>query len=265
MAEFVGELLGSRDFADLASRIYELGSAIRAKLVNEGVPRTPSHTASIFYFARSLKTFHAAIELLRLGFWQDAAVLARVLREAQYQLAWIVAGGDETAQLFVDDYHRNRRKVLRTLAEHGDPEIKNQAQETIQGTAPDALLDEWWRNWWSKERKEGIGWLAEKLGYTAHRLEYATLSAFVHSSPALADYYFHESKEGQLILETRPGISDENREFAEVAVFSVFLAFSDTCAAFARQMGFGFESESKDINERIRRQFTQETARPVVS
>ena len=84
MSDFVGELLGSRDLADLASRIYAVADGLRAKLVTGPVRTTPSNTALIFFFGRGLKTYHAAVELLRMGFWQDAAVLARVLREAEY-------------------------------------------------------------------------------------------------------------------------------------------------------------------------------------
>ena len=257
-ADFVGELLGSRELADLASRIYKLGDALRAKLVTGPVKITASNTAAIFFFGRCLKTYQAAVELLRIGFWQDAAVLARVLRETHYQICWIVAGGDATARLFLQDYNRNRRNVMRTLAKHGDPEIKTQAQAVVENTPADETLDEWWKNWWSKQRNEGISWLAEKLEYKAHRFEYAALSAFVHTSPALTDFYFHEPKNGGgVILETRPGISDENREFADTVVFSVFAAFVDICAAFAKQMGFGFEDELTQISERIRKQFAQ--------
>jgi hypothetical protein len=256
MADFAGELLGSRELADLASRIYGLGDTLRAKLVSGRLTKAPSNAASIFFFGRCVKTYHAAVELLRMGFWQDAAVLARVLREAEYQISWIAAGGDETARLFLQDHSRNRRNIMRTLAKHGDPEIKAQAQEIIEGTVSDQTLDEWWRNWWSKERNQGIGWLAEKLGRKAHRFEYATLSAFVHTSPALLDFYFHEAKDGTgVIVESRPGVSDDNREFAETVVFSVFAAFVDVCAAFARQMGFGFEEELTQIGERIQQQF----------
>ncbi|MGD0119649.1 MAG: DUF5677 domain-containing protein [Candidatus Binatus sp.] len=256
MSDFVGELLGSRELADLASRIYGLGDTLRAKLLSGRLTKAPSTAASIFFFGRCMKTYQAAVELLRLGFWQDAAVLARVLREAEYQISWIASGGDATAQLFLKDHSRNRRNVIRTLSKHGDPEIKAQAQEIIEGTASDETLDEWWRNWWSKERNQGIGWLAEKLGRNAHRFENATLSAFVHTSPALLDFYFHEAGDGfGVIVESRPGVSDENREFAETVVFSVFAAFVEVCTAFAQQMGFGFEDELTQITERIRLQF----------
>jgi hypothetical protein len=256
IADFVGELLGSRQLGEMATQIYELGDSLRAKLMSAPVETTASNTASIFFFARCLKTYQAAIGLLREGFWQDAAVLARVLREAEYQVCWIALGGDKTARLFLEDYKRNRRKVMRTLAEHGDPAIKTQAQAVIRGTVADQTLDEWWRNWWSKKRKEGIGWLAEKLGRKAHRFEYAALSAFVHTSPALVDFYFHERTDGAgVIVETRPGASEENREYAETVVFSVLAAFVDACTAFSQQMGFGCEGKLAEINQRIRKQF----------
>lgn len=252
MPDFVGELLESRDLADLASQIYRLADALRTKLVTDQVKATPTNTALIFFFARCFKTFQAAIELLRMGFWQDAAVLARVLREAEYQVRWIASGGDGTAELFLQDYQRNRRKIMRNMAKHGDPEIKIQAQKVVKGTAANKRLGEWWRNWWSKRPKQGIGWLAEQLGYKAHRFEYATLSAFVHSSPALADFYFHEARDGRMTVESRPGIFDENRDFAKVVAFSVFAASLDVCDLFARQMGFDHADEIKQIGQRIR-------------
>jgi len=255
MADFVGELLDSRELADLASRIYRLGNALRAKLVSDRIKTATSTNALIFFFARGFKTYQAAVELLRVGFWQDAAVLARVLREAEYQARWISRAGDETAKLFLQDYSRNRRRVMTTLAEHGDPAIRIKAQEVVDSTEDDEVLDEWWRNWWSKKPKQGIGWLAEQLGYQAHRFEYATLSAFVHTSPALTDFYFHEEKErgAGVLVETRPGVSEENREFANVVVFSTFAAFVDICAVFSAHMEFGFEDELRQISEGIRK------------
>lgn len=258
MSDFVQELLGSRDLADLANRIYRLADALRAKLMTDRVQLTaskPSNTALIFFFGRFFKTYQAAVELLRMGFWQDAAVLARVLREAEYQARWIVTGGDETARLFLRDYERNRRRVLSTLAKHGDPEVKAQAQEIVESTPVDETLDEWWRNWWSRKPNEGIGWLAEQVGHkAAHRFEYATLSAFVHTSPALMDFYFHQAKDAVgAILESGPGVSIENREFVNVVVFSIFAASADICGAFAQQMGFGFEGELSQVDDQIRR------------
>jgi hypothetical protein len=260
MADFVED---SHDMADLARRIHRLADALRAKLMTDPVQTTPSKIAVIFFFGRFLKTYQAAIELLRMGFWQDAAVLARVLREAEYQVRWIVTGGDETARLFLQDYQRNRRKVLRTVAEHGDPEIRVKAQEIVEGTAADETLDEWWRNWWSSNRNEGIGWLAEKVGHqTAHRFEYVPLSAFVHTSPALMDFYFHEPTDAVgVVLESRPGISLENREFANLVVFSIFAASADICGAFAQHMGFGFEDELAQVGDQIR-QFASDRPRP---
>jgi hypothetical protein len=136
-------------------------------------------------------------------------------------------------------------------------EISAKAQAVVEGTLANDRLDEWWKNWWSKKRNEGIGWLADQLGRRAHRLEYAGLSAFVHSSPALADFYFHEGKDGGVIIESRPGISEENRDWADTVAFSIFAAFVDSCGAFAQHMGFGFEDELTQINERIRNEFVK--------
>jgi hypothetical protein len=168
------------------------------------------------------------------------------MREAEYQAAWIVKNGDETTKLFLQDYFRNRRKAMRTVASHGDPEMQKKAQELVAATAPDEVLDEWWRNWSGK--KDSIAWLAEQVGHKeAHRLEYAVLSAFVHTSPALLDFYFREAKDVGPILETRPGISEENREMTAAAAFSIFSAFADVCKLFAHQIGLGFDEELKDI------------------
>jgi Family of unknown function (DUF5677) len=255
---YIGELLESRELGDLASRIYELGAALRARLMSSRVQKRAASKAAIFFFARTFKTYQAAVVLLRQGFWQDAAVLARVLREAEYQISWVTLGGDNTARLFLEDYQRNRRRVVRTLARHGDTEIKARAQAALDSTPADQALDEWWRNWWSKKRNEGIGWLADKLGRKAYRLEYAALSAFVHTSPALADFYFHGRADGAgVIVETKPGVSDENREYAQTIVFSVLAGFVDACGAFAQQMGFNFEGELLEINERIRELFVE--------
>lgn len=184
------------------------------------------------------------------------------MREAEYQVAWIVKNGNDVAQFFLTDYERNKRNMMRTIAKHGDPSVKDQAQGVADGFASDQTLDEWWQNWWSKDRSKGIGWLARELGRNAHRFAYATLSAFVHTSPALLDYYFHESASGNgaiAVIETRPGVSDENRSIAESAVFSVLAAMTDLCAHFAGRLKLGFENELKDITERIHQQFVPTT------
>jgi hypothetical protein len=116
--------------------------------------------------------------------------------------------------------------------------------------------DKQWPNWWSKKRDEGIGWLARQLGRKAHPLEYARLSDFVHTSAPLADLYFREAKDAVgVIVESRPGVSEENRDWANTVAFSVFAAFVDTCGAFAQQMGFNFRDELTQINQRITEQF----------
>ncbi len=246
-ADFVGELLGSRELGDLASRIYRLGDGLRARLVSGPLQKTPSNTALIFFFGRCFKTYQAAVELLRVGFWQDAGVLARVLREAEYQVSWIVRGGDDTARLFLEDHQRRRRNVIHILAKHGSAEIKTKAEAMVEDTP-----DKQWPNWWSKKRDEGIGWLARQLERKAHPLEYARLSDFVHTSAPLADLYFREAKNAVgVIVESRPGVSEEHRDWANTVAFSVFAAFVDACGAFAQQMGFDFRDELTQINQRI--------------
>jgi hypothetical protein len=136
MSDFVGELLDSRSLADLASRLYHIGDALRAKFLSQRLNLSPSNTAVMFFFARCFKTYQAAIELLRLGFPQDAAALARVMREAQYQAAWIVKNGDETAKLFLQDYSRNRRKAMRTVAEHGDQRFRRKRRRSWRQPPP---------------------------------------------------------------------------------------------------------------------------------
>ena len=254
MSDAVGELLESRELAALASRIYRLGDAIRAKVRSDTFKLGAVNTALLFFFARTFKTYQAAISLLSNGFWQDAAVLARVLREASYQAAWIAKGGEPTAMLFSSDYERNRRNVIRTLAEVAVPEIKAQAREIAAATAPDEMLDEWWRNWWSKKREHSIGWLARELGYSAgHRLEFPTLSAFVHSSPALLNHYLHDRAKGEMMLETRPGIADEDRSFAETVTWTIFAAFIDACRTFTAGVGFDFEKDFEQLDGEMRK------------
>ena len=58
-----------------------------------------------------------------------------------------------------------------------------------------------------------------------------------------------------VIVESRPGVSEENRDWANTVAFSVFAAFVDTCGAFAQQMGFHFRDELTQINQRITEQF----------
>jgi hypothetical protein len=250
--DFVGELLGSRERAELASRIYRLGDSLRTKLMSEPVKPTHANFALIFFFARSFKTYQAAITLVQTGFWQDAAVLARVLREADYQVRWVQRGGEKVAELFIRDYERNQRRLIRTLAEIAVPEIQVQAAAIAENTEVNEELDEWWRNWWSKDRKEHIGWLAKEVGYAdAQRLEYGTLSAFVHSSPALFNHYFRDSEKGGMTLETRPGIDPESLSFADAVLWSIFSAFLDVCRLFASDRGYDFSNELSEIDDRM--------------
>ena len=247
--DFVGELLGSRAHAALASKLYRLGDALRTNLLTAKIQTRPINTAIIFYFARGFKTYQAAITLLRIGFPQDAAVLARVLREASYQVRWLVKGGDDAAQLFVQDYERNSRKVIHTLAEIAEPpEIKARAQEIAESTPPDEELDEWWRNWWGKSKS--IAWLASQVDSTAaYRLEYGNLSAFVHSSPALLNYYFRPREGGGAVLETRPGIANENRGVAYTSLWTIFSAFLEICKTVCSQLTIDFAKELAEIEE----------------
>ena len=120
------------------------------------------------------------------------------------------------------------------------------------------MLDEWWRNWWGK--KDSIAWLAEQVGHKeAHRVEYAMLSAFVHTSPALLNFYFREAKDAGPILETRPGISEGNRGVAIAVAYSIFSAFGDTCKLFAHQMGLRFDEELRDIDARIKAELGEQS------
>jgi hypothetical protein len=84
----------------------------------------------VFFFARGFMTFQATALLWQTGFWQDAAVLSRSLREASYQARWIAKRGDEASRLFFVDHERNRRKVMKTLGRVAPPEIKAQAQRS---------------------------------------------------------------------------------------------------------------------------------------
>lgn len=70
MSDFVGELLDSREYAELASKIYRLADGLRGKMNGAHITPSATNTALIFFFARSFKTFQAAIELLRLGFFK---------------------------------------------------------------------------------------------------------------------------------------------------------------------------------------------------
>jgi hypothetical protein len=246
--DFVGELLGSRNNAALASKIYRLADSIRDKLIAEQVQARRINTAVIFFFARGFKTFQAAITLLRCGFPQDAAVLARVLREASYQARWLMKGGDEGADLFVQDYERNSRKVIHMLAEIAEPkEVRARAQDIADKIPPDDTLDEWWKNWWGKTKS--IAWLADQVdSRSAYRLEYGNLSAFVHSSPALLNYYLRPQETGGAFLETRPGIVNENRQMAATTLWSIFSSFVDICKILASQLHFDFSEELAAID-----------------
>ena len=60
-------------------------------------------------------------------------------------------------------------------------------------------------------------------------------------------------------------LSTGGGKFADTVAFSIFAAFADACAAFAQHMGFGFEAELTQINERIRKQFIERLREPPAS
>jgi len=71
-----------------ASRVlHSLGETFREKLIEKPVPTTK--TPLVLFFARGFMTYQAVIRLWKGGFWQDAAVLSRSLREASYQARWL--------------------------------------------------------------------------------------------------------------------------------------------------------------------------------
>jgi hypothetical protein len=53
MRDFVGnEILGSREYAELANRLYRLGDGLRTKLLSDLIKVTRSNTPLIFFFSR---------------------------------------------------------------------------------------------------------------------------------------------------------------------------------------------------------------------
>jgi Family of unknown function (DUF5677) len=116
-----------------ASRVlYRLGETFREKLLEKPIPATK--TPLVFFFARGFMTYQAVIRLWEGGFWQDAAVLSRSLREASYQARWAAKCGDEAAGLFMQDHERNWRKVMRTISETATPDVKSKAQEMTKAS-----------------------------------------------------------------------------------------------------------------------------------
>jgi hypothetical protein len=136
--------------------LNRLGDEIRTKILEKPLP--PIHAPLVFFFARGFMTFQATALLWQAGFWQDAAVLSRSLREASYQARWTAKRGDEASQLFLVDHERNRRKVLNTIGRVATPEIKAQAQKVVADMEPSPELDAWWRNWWGRDKS--LSWLA---------------------------------------------------------------------------------------------------------
>jgi Family of unknown function (DUF5677) len=234
-----------------ASRVlYSLGETLREKLLEKPIPTMK--TPLVFFFARGFMTYQAIIRLWEGGFWQDAAVLSRSLREASYQARWAAKCGDEAAGLFMQDHERNWRKVMRTISEIAAPDVKSKALEIVADIKPDAELDVWWHNWWGKEKS--IYWLTKQIGAKdAYLIEYAALSAFVHSSPAVLTHYLApDSERGGFALRTRSDLRS-NREFAHAILWTTLAAFADLCAVLGSELGLDCGSQLEEAGEALAR------------
>jgi hypothetical protein len=140
----------ARDLSTASQALHRLGDEIRTKMLEKSLPSIQAPL--VFFFARGFMTFQATALLWEAGFWQDAAVLSRSLREASYQARWLAKRGDEASHLFFVDHERNRRKVMQTLGRVAPPEIKAQAQKVVADMEPSPELEAWWRNWWGRNK-----------------------------------------------------------------------------------------------------------------
>jgi hypothetical protein len=152
----------------------------------------------------------------------------------------------------MQDHERNWRKVIRTISEVAAPDVKSKALELVADIKPDAELDVWWRNWWGKGKS--ICWLTKQIGANdAYLIEYAALSAFVHSSPAVLTHYLAPDNErGGFALRTRPGLRS-NREFAHAILWTALAAFADLCAALCLGLELDCGSQLDEAGEALAR------------
>ena len=151
---------------------------------------------------------------------------------------------------FFLDHERNRRKVIRTFGKVGPPDVREKAQRVVADLEPATELDAWWRNWWG--RKKSLSWLAEQIGAgDAYLTEYATLSAFAHSSPAIFSHYL-APRDGGFTLRTRP-ILPEEREFAHAMIWTALAAFSNLCAVLAVALEIDCAAQLKEVGDAIQR------------
>ena len=121
----------ARDLSRASQALHRVGEAIRAKVLEKPLPS--KNAPLVFFFARGFLTFQATARLWEGGFWQDAAVLSRSLREASYQARWTAKCGAEASSLFFVDHERNRRKVIRTIGRVGPPDVREKAQGVVAG------------------------------------------------------------------------------------------------------------------------------------
>jgi hypothetical protein len=118
----------------------------------------------------------------------------------------------------------------------------------VADMGPATELDAWWRNWWG--RKKSLSWLAEQIGAgDAYLTEYAILSAFAHSSPAIFSHYL-APRDGGFTLRTRPGFPGE-REFAHSILWTTLAAFADLCAVLAVELGIDCAAELKEAGDAL--------------
>ena len=79
--------------------------------------------------------------------------------------------------------------------------------------------------------------------------EYATLSAFAHSSPAIFSHYL-AARDGGFMLRTRPGFPEE-REFAHAILWTALAAFGDLCAVLAVELEIDCATELKEAGDAL--------------
>lgn len=180
---------------------------------SEDIEEWAYHATVHFFFCKSFKTYQAMRILCRLGFLEDANVLARTIFELSLQARWVQADPKPRARQFAE--HDPVRRYSWYLRAKEIPKLKAQTDWLEAQTGKLAELEDQYlelaqkflkpgkktvekpddtvTNWWG----HSIYWLAKKLGAED---EYATIywlqSDFVHTSTTSFKNYLKHTEDG---------------------------------------------------------------------
>jgi hypothetical protein len=214
---------------------------------------TRAQSIAIFALTKACKTHAALVALCRIGYGEDASILARSLFELALDMLYISQDSPgERAERYIDHDWVIRYEMLHTL--RTDPALKS-ARKTEDSTAAEIereahrVQNRW--QFWSEQNKSGrlkrpkshwsgktIRDVAAAVGWESHyNTMYRLVSQLAHSSVRGANQYMAEINEQTLQLNSGPSAN-----YVWQTLFSGFVYLHQTTEFWRAQMRPGDET-----------------------